>query len=76
MIHFWWDKHPFTSYFDVHQGYQGFGPSPNMWYVIGMLEISPATFVLLLALGPTNLGPESESSDGGNFPSFDMDGTN
>jgi hypothetical protein len=27
-IPFLGDEHPFTSYFDVHQGYQGFDPSP------------------------------------------------
>ena len=26
------DEHPFTSYFDVHQGYQGFDPSPYTCY--------------------------------------------
>ena len=27
-IPFLGDEHPFTSYFDVHQGYQGFDPLP------------------------------------------------
>ena len=28
LIPFLGDEHPFTSYFDVHQGYQGFDPLP------------------------------------------------
>ena len=27
--HFKGDEHPFTSYFDVHQGYKGFDTLPN-----------------------------------------------
>ena len=29
-------SHPFTSYFGVHQGYQGFDPSPDL--NMGMVE--------------------------------------
>jgi len=75
MVMIWWvDQyllipflHPFTSYFGVHQGYQGFDPSPY-----GGWKKSCTTLALGCYFNPINNGINHLSTGAGFLPSTEI----